>query len=82
MPMVLRSLRLSLGEKGSPSHRNAELMKLRTPLEVRPCDSPMVERKWALTWAFREPEMGFEPMTPRLRIACSAELSYSGARSV
>jgi hypothetical protein len=26
-----------------------------------------------------EPEMGFEPMTPRLRIACSAGLSYSGA---
>ena len=26
-----------------------------------------------------EPEAGIEPATPRLRIVCSAKLSYSGA---
>ena len=27
---------------------------------------------------FLEPEAGIEPATPRLRIVCSAKLSYSG----
>src|SRR5918992_5906982 len=29
-----------------------------------------------------EPEAGVEPATPRLRIVCSAKLSYSGDRSI
>jgi hypothetical protein len=38
-----------------------------------------VERAFALlTCGFFEPEAGIEPATPRLRIVCSAKLSYSG----